>query len=115
MAAGRHNLKIEKGATFTLPLTWKNENGSLVNLTGYTARMDIRSAAGAVTAIAQLTSSSGITLGGTAGTIVVTLSAATTAAITDTSGVYDLELVSAGGVVTRLLEGSVEFVEEVTA
>ncbi len=43
------------------------------------------------------------------------ISATTTAALTAPfSGVYDLELVSAGGVVTRLLQGAATVSPEVT-
>ncbi len=55
-----------------------------------------------------------ITLGGTAGTITLNLSAVETAAITQSSLAYDLELVSAGGVVTRLVEGQINLTPEVT-
>ncbi len=65
--------------------------------------------------IVSLTSGSGITLGGAAGTIAILISATTTAALTAPfSGVYDLELVSAGGVVTRLLQGAATVSPEVT-
>jgi hypothetical protein len=57
----------------------------------------------------------GITLGDAAGTITLSATATVTAALTAPfSGVYDLELVSGGGVVTRLLEGSATISPEVT-
>ena len=114
MPAGTYDLTVECGATFDTTFTWTTSAGSAVNLSGYTARLQIRESVDAAATLVSLTSSSGITLGGAAGTIQVVISATATAAITARTGVYDLELVSGGGVVTRLLEGSVVFVPEVT-
>jgi len=42
MAAGRYLLTIEQGATTDLLLEYKDSNGNPVDLSGYTARMQIR-------------------------------------------------------------------------
>jgi hypothetical protein len=60
------------------------------------------------------TLTAGITLGGTAGTVVINITAAQTTALTAGSYVYDLELTSGGGVVTRILEGKFVITPEVT-
>ena len=66
-------------------------------------------------AVLTLTTENGrIALGGAAGTVTLTVSAADTAGLTAGNGVYDLELISSGGVVTRLIEGSYSIVREVT-
>lgn len=114
MPAGKQNITVERGATFSLVVTWRDSNGTAINITGYTARMQCRRSVEADETLFSLTDSAGLALGGAAGTITITLTAAQTAAIDATSGVYDLELVSAGGVVTRLVEGSVTFSPEVT-
>jgi hypothetical protein len=115
MTAGLYNITIEKGATFSRELTWKDENGDAIDLTGYTARMHIRTHPSASTAILELTTeNSRISLGGAAGTVTLTVTPAVTTAITAMDGFYDLELVSSGGLVTRLLEGKVTFSPEVT-
>lgn len=64
--------------------------------------------------ITLTTENDGITLGGAAGTIELYISDADTAAITWTSGVYDLEIVLANGDVRRLLFGPVAVTQEVT-
>lgn len=114
MPAGSYDITIEQGATYDTTFTWTNSAGSAVNLTGYTARLQIRESVDAASTLVSLTSSSGITLGGVAGTVQVTISATATAALTPGRAVYDLELVSGGGVVTRLLEGAVRITPEVT-
>lgn len=115
MTAGNHNFTIEKGATFNPVVTWKGSNGTAIDITGYSARMHIRKTKNDPNTIFALTSANGkLTLGDDAGTIEMLLTATETAAVTDASGVYDLELESAAGVVTRLLEGAVVFSNEVT-
>lgn len=85
-----------------------------VSLAAFTARMMIRDTADATTTLASLVSPTDIVLDDTAHTITLSISATATAAYTFTSGVYDLELVSGAGVVTRLLEGNVTVLSEVT-
>lgn len=87
-----------------------------VNLASYTARMQVRSSQEANTTILDLDTGlkGGITLGGSEGTILIEVSATATAALNFASAVYDLELISPGGVVTRLLEGRVKLRKEVT-
>lgn len=110
------NLECYQGASFDYSLTWQT-GGAAVNLTGYSARMQVRDTHDGSTAIVSLTSGSGITLGGTAGTILLAMNATTTAALDGTpSGqyVYDLELESGAGYVTRLVEGMFTIHPEVT-
>ena len=107
-------MTIEVGANFTRTITWKDNAGSAINITGYTAKMMFRPWQSDGTVLITLTETSGLTLGGSAGTIGISILAAVTGAITVPSGVYDLELISPTGVVTRLLEGSVNFSPAVT-
>jgi hypothetical protein len=114
MQPGSLDFLMPKGSTFSRTLTWK-VSGSAVNLTNYTARMQARTSHISGTAVLTLTTENGkITLGGAAGTITLNLTATETAAITQHSLAYDLELVSAGGVVTRLVEGQIVLTPEVT-
>jgi hypothetical protein len=84
------------------------------DLSTYTARLDFRRKKSDTSALASLTSGSGITLGGSAGTIVVALAAATTADITPGWGYWDLEIIDASSNPLRLVEGTAEFTESVT-
>lgn len=115
MSAAYYSFKIEQGATFYQPLVWKDGDGDVVNLTGYTARMQVRKTLKADTPILTLTTEDGrITLGGALGTILLEVSATDTAELTACCGVYDLELQSIDGNVVRLLEGEIEISKEVT-
>lgn len=109
---GNYDLTIVQGATLDLLLTYKDSAGVVINLTGYTARLKIRTAV-AGTEVVSLTEADGLVLGGAAGTIRIQRSATQTAAYTFTRGVYDLELIS-GAVVSRIIEGNVLVRLEVT-
>jgi len=113
MTTDVYDMTIDQGATYTLTVTWKIATVA-VDITGYTARLQARHSTASTSTFISLTDSAGLTLGGVNGTILVTLTATETAAITEKFGVYDLELESAGGVVTRLLRGAVTISQEVT-
>lgn len=86
-----------------------------VDLSGFTARMTIREEIDSVTPIIAMTDGGGeIILGGANGTVELLLSATVTAAFDFETAVYDLELVSGTGVVTRLLSGNIVLSKEVT-
>ena len=114
MAAADYDLLIEQGATFDFSIIWKDDNDTPIDLTGYSARMQIRQTYD-TDPIISLTSASGggIALGGEAGTIDITVPATTTDDIEISRGRYDLELELAG-VVTRLIQGRVQISKEVT-
>jgi len=84
-------------------------------LTGYTARMTVRDRIGG-TQLSSLTSGTGeITIDTANFTITLVLTPTTTAAFTWKKGVYDLEMVSPSGRVTRILSGSITLSKEVTS
>lgn len=88
------------------------------NLTGWDARMHIRRRTTDTTTLLALdappVAGQGITLGGTAGTIRVQIPNATTATLPVGAWPYDLELISAAGIVTPFLCGRVIVDPEVT-
>lgn len=112
---GDYDFTIYQGATFSRILTWKDGNEDPVDITGFTARMQIRESVDAADPFLSLTTENGgIALGGAAGTITLTISSTGTAALSQSSGVYDLEMIDGDGIVSRLLEGSVLISREVT-
>lgn len=119
MSAGRYDLSIEQGATFTLPISYKDSNDAVINLSsGYTARMRIKeSHGGTLLASTESGDSTGATisiaLAASGNNVTISMTAANTAALSFDNAVYDVELV-AGDVVDRLLEGRVKLKKEVT-
>ena len=114
MIPGKYNMVCPQGSTFSQELTY-SINSVNVNLGGYTARMQVREKHSSTSTVLSLTTAnSGITLGGSAGTITVNISAATTAGLIAKDYVYDLELVASNGTVTRIIEGKFIVTPEVT-
>jgi len=111
--AATYNISTYQGDTFTLQFTIDTD-GTPWNLLGYTAAMQVKPFATSTTKILDLTSSSGITLGGALGTVNVTVSAATMKAAPAGRHVYDFKLTSPGGVTTTLLTGAFIIIQEVT-
>lgn len=115
MTPGRYNMKVYQGSTFTLKPRWKID-GTLVNITGYSANMIVRNSPTSTTSIVTLSTANGrISVGGANGEFVLSLSAAQTTALAAGQYVYDLEVTSPSGVVTRLLEGGFIVYEGVTS
>jgi hypothetical protein len=116
MPAGKHDIIIEQGATFRRVITWKDSAGVPINLTGWSAKMQVRERVRDGDVVLECSTANGrITLGGTAGTITIVAQDEVTALLPEMpKAVYDLELISGGGEVTRLLRGQVEIAPEVT-
>jgi hypothetical protein len=119
MPALKLKLAIDQGATFRKVLTWEIATPPaapvLVDLTGYTARMQARTDVDTPAFLFELTTENGgITLGGALGTIALYLSDTATSALSFDAGVFDLELKAPGGDVTRFLAGTVTLSPEVT-
>ncbi|MFE8033854.1 hypothetical protein [Thiohalocapsa marina] len=114
MSAGRHNIEIEQGATWLLLLRYRSEPDAPVDLTGATARMQVRATYDAEVAIVSLTTENGrISIDGQAGEIALSIEAGATEELPAGLYVYDVEVVR-GESVTRLLSGRAKVSPEVT-
>ena len=115
MAAGEYNLTIEQGATFSRVITWTNSAGTQIDLTDYSVASQIRYKHSSETAIVDFTATITDDVNGE---ITISLTDTQTSALNPNTSaskyVWDMELTSSGGQVTRLLEGSVEVSPEVT-
>jgi hypothetical protein len=112
MPAAKLNLTVEQGATFSKRLVWKDKNRRPINITGWTARMQIRKIVADPNLILELSTANGRIVFTAAGTIELRLTAQETSTLQ--AGVYDLEMVAPDGSVTRLVEGKVVVSPEVT-
>ena len=113
MTPGKVNFLCPQGTTFNRLLAYKIDDVP-VNLNGYTSRLQVRETYYDNDTIVSLTSENGITLGGSAGTINILMSASTTAQFNAGNFVYDLEIESTNGTVYRLIEGYFIVTPEVT-
>lgn len=104
MKPGRYNYRITQGDTFQNVPVWKI-GGTPVNVTGYSAKMQVRKAVGG-TVLIELSSANGrITVGTTDGSFTFYISPADTAALQAGEWVYDFDVTAPNGTVTTLLQG----------
>ena len=104
------NLTVDQGADFSALIDITDSSGNVLNLTGYTVAGQIRKnydSTGYNEFGATVSNATG-------GTITILLADATTRAMSAGRYVYDVEITSGGGEVTRVLEGQVEVTPEVT-
>jgi hypothetical protein len=107
--SGKYNIVAEQGATFNLNFTVQID-GVALNLTGYTFAMQVRRSTSATTTLINITSATMTSVGHVSATVTAT----TMAAVPAGRWVYDIELTSSGGQVTRILEGRFIVTPEVT-
>ena len=113
--AETYELNINQGSNLSLEIALKNSDGTPLNLTGYTARMQLRASYTAPDIIVELTTENGrIIIIPLTGVVRLLLDASTTAAFIAKNYVYDLETVSSTGFVTRVLQGEAIVSPEVT-
>ena len=113
MALARRDFTIPQGVTWSQTLRWRTD-GTPVNLSGYTARMHVRTTPSAPLAADLSTENGRITLGGVAGTVALNLPQTVTSGFAPRRHVYDLWLYSADGTATRLVDGGIEVSASVT-
>jgi len=107
--SGKYNIVAEQGATFNLNFRVETD-GVPWNLTGYTFKMQVRRSTSATTTLINLTSATMTSVGHVSATV----NATTMATVPAGRWVYDIELTSSGGQVTRILEGRFIVTPEVT-
>jgi hypothetical protein len=109
---GTYRINLYQGATFDQQFIWKIDD-TPVDLSTYTARMQVRRSFDAADTIVDLTEGYGITLSED-GEIDIYIDADDTSDLPGGSFVYDIELESDSGEVTRLLQGAFIVSPEVT-
>jgi hypothetical protein len=103
---GRYNYRLTQGDTFQNTPVWKI-NSVPVNITGYTARMQIRRSISSTDKLIELSTENGrITVDGVNGMFTLYISPADTAALPSGTWVYDFETFAPNGTTTTLLEGA---------
>lgn len=109
-------LEVKQGATFRVVFAWEDADGVPVSLTGLSARMQARPSHRSDEVLLDLTEGAGLTLDHAAGEIRVEIPATTTAALSRTVAVFDVEVFDLADPdeVTRLVEGRLRVSPEVT-
>jgi len=114
MGAGTYNFEIEQGSTFSRTITFKQSDGTAMDLTGYGIRGQMRVYLDSPTIIFTFTFT--ITSPYTLGIVGWSMTSVETAAIPSKQYVYDVELYQVGSpeVVDRCMEGVITVSGEVT-
>jgi len=117
MRAGLCDLFIDQGAAFSEVVVWRDSNGDLVDLTGYTGKCHARENKADSSPKLSVT----LAFGGAAGTITMTVAATITRALTFTRGFWSLEVSPSGAADLdtatdniELLAGKVTVIREAT-
>lgn len=114
MNPGRFNIRLYQGDTWAIAPKWKI-GSTYVDVTGYSAKMQVRQAVTSSTVITELSTANGrITVVPSRGQFAITLPAADTAVLPAGNYIYDLEATSATGAETTLLQGGFTVVAQVT-
>lgn len=117
MQPGHIDLEVYKGSTFTKVIQWKTgEPAVAVNLTGCTARMQIRKSVNDTVILDTLTTENSRLQIHDAinGKFKIMIPANISSAYTFASAVYDLEIIFTDLSVVRVIEGCLTAVPEVT-
>lgn len=110
MQAGKHNLLINKKASFKEPLTLYStydsvaKTGTPIDLTGATVVSKVKAKAGDTAVLVTFTCT---VVDGPNGKITLGLTDSQTSSLAFTKGLYDVLVTDSTGFVTRYLEGNV--------
>jgi len=116
MSAGRLDLYIEQGAKFTLDFIWETSDVIPVpiNLTGATAKMQIREKQQGAVYLDATSANSKIILGTTNGLVSLRFTATDTTLLIKRRLKYDLEISLPSSDPVRVLEGTVSVSPNIT-
>jgi hypothetical protein len=104
------NLTIDQGSTFTVTIDVTDASDNILNLTGYSVAGQMRKTYESIT---KTDFTASVQNAGT-GKVKIALTAAQTNAIAAGRYVYDVEITSGEGIVTRVVEGQIEVTPGVT-
>jgi hypothetical protein len=103
------NLVVDQGATFSATIDLTDVSNNVFNLTGYTVAAQMRKNYASSTAVNFVGSHSSAD-----GEIFLSLTANTTSTIEPGRYLYDVEITSSGGTITRVVEGIVTVTPGIT-
>lgn len=116
MTAGTYNTVIDQGADWFINFVYENPDGTPVNITNYTAALQVRTSPLAKTAVLTLTTQNGgIVITGNQGKVACHATNVQTSAMNPGRYTYDLEITEpTAGIVTRLIQGTIQVSPQVT-
>ena len=113
--AGQKNFEVDQNATFSFVVEYKDENDNVIDLTGASAKMQVRDVKGGSKLAVTLTSpSGGIVINGSLGKLTVTLTPTQTNKIFYPKSAYDIMVIDSNANKIKLLEGFMTLNRSVT-
>ncbi len=106
---GQFNFSILSGGTFGFQINWTDSAGTPIDLTGYSAKMQVRSSVNSVNPLMTLSTSNGQIIIPTPsnGQIFLSVSSTETAELPAGNYVYDLQMTNGSGGKDYLIQGKV--------
>jgi hypothetical protein len=113
--AVQKNFEVDQNTTFTFIVEYKDSNGNAVNLTGASAKLQVRDTKGGTKLAVSLTSpSGGITIDPLVGKLTIKMTPTQTSKLFYPKSEYDLMLTDSNFNKTKLLEGFITLSRSVT-
>ena len=103
--AGQKNWEVDVNTTYSFSVVYKDPNGDPIDITGSTAKMQVRNAQGDKLAFTLTSPSGGITIDGPNGLITVKMTPTQTSKLFYPKSVYDLMLTDSQANKTKLVGG----------
>jgi hypothetical protein len=113
--AGQKNFEVDQNATFSFIVEYKDNNGSPIDLTGATAKMQVRDTKGGSKLAFTLTSpSGGITITPLLGKLSIKMTPTQTSKLFYPKSSYDIMITDSNTNKIKLLEGFITLSRSVT-
>lgn len=113
--AGQKNFEVDQNATFSFILEYKDEDGNAIDLSGASAKMQIRDTKGGNKLAVTLTSpSGGIVIDGPLGKLTIKMTPTQTNKLFYPKSSYDVMVVDSNANKIKLLEGFMTLNRSVT-
>jgi hypothetical protein len=113
--AGQKNFEVDQNATFSFVIEYKDDNGNAIDLTGASAKMQVRDTKGGAKLAVTLTSpSGGIVIDPIHGKLIIKMTPTQTNKLFYPKSSYDLMVVDSNGNKIKLLEGFMTLNRSVT-
>ena len=113
--AAQKNFEVDQNTTFSFVIDYTDNNDVPINLTGATAKMQVRDTKGGSKLSFTLTSpSGGITIDGPNGRVTCTMTPAQTSKLFHPKSSYDIMIIDSNGNKIKLLEGFMTLSRSVT-
>jgi hypothetical protein len=113
--AGQKNFEVDQNTTFSFIVEYKDNNGLPINLTGATAKMQVRDTKGGSKLAFSLTSpSGGIVIDPTNGKLTIKITPTQTSKLFYPKSSYDIMITDSNANKIKLLEGFMTLSRSVT-